>query len=64
VVDLWGSRSNKKGKEAWTGASGTQAVDPPLISIPPPREAASQGFVQSPVPVRVGNLGEKDTCGS
>jgi len=62
VVDFYGSRSNGKAKELLTGGSGTQALEPPLIMIPPPREQQQQqqqSFLQRPVPVRVGNLGEK-----
>lgn len=47
-----GSRSNSRGDEL--------AGEPPLIVIPPPREMQQQqAFLQSPVPMRLGNLGEK-----
>lgn len=69
VVDLYGSRSNgKAAKELLTGESGAQGMEPPLIIIPPPRESQqqqpAQSFLQRPVPMRVGNLGEKDVSGS
>jgi len=56
VVNLYGSRSNNKGKELLTGDSGGQ---PPLIAIPPPGET----FLQGSAPVRTGNLGEKSGSG-
>lgn len=54
VVDMYGSRSSgKTANEILTGP------EPPLIIIPPPRELQEgQTFLQSPVPMRVGNLGE------
>jgi hypothetical protein len=45
-----------------TGESGSQPLDPPLIIVPPPKEQ-QQTSLQSPVPVRVGNLGEKGSQG-
>jgi hypothetical protein len=64
VVNLYGSRSNRKGKELLTGESGAQGLEPPLIVIPPPAEMGEpQTFLQGPVGVRVGNLGEKDGSG-
>ena len=54
-----GSRSNSRGDELLAGEAG----EPPLIVIPPPREMQQQqqpqAFLQSPVPMRLGNLGEK-----
>jgi hypothetical protein len=52
-----GSRPGNGAEEA------AAVVDAPLIAIPPPREQQQQqqqhGFLQGPVPMRVGNLGEK-----
>ena len=56
MVSLDGSRSNG-GAQAGLLA-GEQALEPPLIVIPPPREAAAATYLQSPVPVRVGKGGE------
>lgn len=59
------SRSNSRGDELQAGGSGSGAFEPPLIVVPPPREMQQQQqpqvFLQSPVPVRLGNLGEKQT---
>jgi len=65
VADLYGSRSNSKtAKDILTG---DESGEPPLIIIPPPREAQQeegQTFMQRPVLMRVGNLGEKDGSGN
>ena len=46
-------------------AAGAQGLDTPLIIIPPPREQQrEQTFLERPVPVRVGNLGENAGSGS
>ena len=48
-------------------SAGAQAMDPPLIIIPPPREQQQQQqqtFLERPVPMRVGNLGENAGSGS
>ena len=64
-VDFCGSRSSGKGKGLLAGeTASTQALDPPVVIIPPPREHQQQMFLESPVPMRVGNLGEKASSGS
>jgi hypothetical protein len=65
-VDFYGSRSNSKSKDLLIGEPGTQALlEPPLMTMQaPPREEQEQDkFVQGPVPMRVGNLGEKSGSG-
>ena len=46
------------------GESGTAALDAPPMMIIPPAQTQTQTFLQSPVPMRVGNLGEKASSGS
>ena len=69
VVDFYGSRSNSKSKDLLIGEPGTQALlEPPLMIMTPPREEQEREreqemFVQGPVPMRVGNLGERSGSG-
>ena len=60
-MDLYGPRSNRKEGDVLTGTVG---LDTPVMMIPPGGEGQQQTFLQSPVPMRVGNLGEKASSGS